>query len=172
MEREETTLFEHKKKTLILTCSISMLLRSTDIQCNQEIWLFNAQLWQLGEIHKSFDCFGKTANAHIAEATWICGVATLFQKVMDLRVRKYLDGECHIVVTESPICIINVYIRRNSKTSDDYDAALLEVQEILDKFSTSHAIILLSDMHSSLLSRVNNDKDNLSNWRNSAILII
>ena len=67
------------------------------------------------------------------------GVATLFQKVMDLRVRKYLYRGCRIVVTEvvtdPPICIINMTCM-DSKTSDDFDAVSLEVQEIksvLDK---------------------------------------
>ena len=43
--------------------------------------------------------------------------------------------------------------------TDDFDAILLELQEILDKFSNSHAVILPGDMNSSLLSRENNDQD-------------
>ena len=84
---------------------------------------------------------------------------------MDLRVRKYLDGGCRIVaVTEvvavPPIRVIIVCMTcMNIKTSDNFDAVSLELQEIQDQFSTSHAIILLGDLHSSLLSRVNNDKD-------------
>ena len=81
-----------------------------------------------------------------------------------MRVRKCLDGGCRIVVTElvsnPPICIINVYMPcRNSRTSDDFEAILSEVQEILVKFSSSHAIILLGDMNSSLMCRANNEQD-------------
>ena len=47
----------------------------------------------------------------------------------------------------------------NGGATDDFDAILLELQEILDKFSNSHAVILLGDMSSLLLCRENNDQD-------------
>ena len=57
---------------------------------------------------------------------------------------------------------------RNSGATDDFDATLLEVQEIIDKFSNSHAVILLGDINSSLLSRENNNQDkklqNFCSW--------
>ena len=85
------------------------------------------------------------------------GVVTPFRINMDLRVRECLDGGCRVVVTEivtdPSICIVIVYMPcRNSRTSDDFDAILLDVQEILDKFPGSHAVILLGDMNSSILN--------------------
>ena len=56
-ERDETRLFKHKNTESNM--HQSMLLRSTDIQCIQEIWLFNFQLWHLGEIHKSLTVLEK-----------------------------------------------------------------------------------------------------------------
>ena len=40
---------------------------------------------------------------------------------------------------------------------DDFDAILLEDREIIDKFSNSHAVILLGDMNLTLLGRKNNE---------------
>ena len=148
---------------------INKLLKSSDFLCLQETWLFKFQLRQLSEIHKSFDGFGKAVDDDnplppSQKPRGYGGVATLFRKDMDIRVRKCLDGGCRVIVTELvtdlPICIINVYMPcRNSRTSDDFDAILLEVQEILDKYAGSHVVILLGDMNSSLVNRVNNDQD-------------
>ena len=41
---------------------VDKLLRSSDILCLQETWLFNFQLRQLGEMHKSLDGFGEAVN--------------------------------------------------------------------------------------------------------------
>ena len=132
------------------------LLKSTDILCLQETWLFNFQLRQLGEIHKNFLPSQKPRGYG--------GVATLYRKNMDLRVRKCLDGGCRIVVielvTDPPVCVINVYMPcRNGRSSDDFQSILLEVQEIVAKFSPTHAIFLLGDMNSSLQKRDNNLHD-------------
>ena len=145
------------------------LLRSSDILRLQETWLFNFQLRLLGEMHKSFDDFGNAVDDDnplppIQKPRRYGGVATLFRKDMNLKVRKCRDGGCRIVVTEvvlDPLlCIVNVYMpSRNGGATDDFDAILLELQEILDKFSNSHAVILLGDMNSSLLSRENNAQD-------------
>ena len=142
---------------------IYKLLKSTDILCLQETWLFNFQLRQLGEIHKSSDGFGKAMNDEKTlrpsqKARRYGGVVTLFRINMDLRVRECLDGGCRVVVaeivTDPSICIVIVCMPcRNSRTSDDFDAILLDVQEILDKFPGSHAVILLDDMNSSILNR-------------------
>ena len=124
------------------------LLRSSDILCLQETWLFNFQLRQLGEMHKSLDGFGEAVNDDnprtppppIQKPRAYGGVATLFRKDMNLKVRKCRDGGCRIVVTEvvlDPLlCIVSVYMPcRNGGATDDFDAILLELQEILDKFS-------------------------------------
>ena len=145
------------------------LLKSTDILCLQETWLFNFQLRQLGEIHKNFEGFGKAVDDNnplppSQKPRGYGGVATLYRKNMDLRVRKCLDGGCRIVVielvTDPPVCVINVYMPcRNGRSSDDFQSILLEVQEIVAKFSPTHAIFLLGDMNSSLQKRDNNLHD-------------
>ena len=48
---------------------------------------------------------------------------------------------------------------RNGRSSDDFQSILLEVQEIVAKFSPTHAILLLGDMNSSLQKRDNNLHD-------------
>ena len=105
---------------------IYKLLKSTDILCQQETYLFNFQLRQLSEIHKSFDGFGKAVDDDnpLPPSQKPCGygsVETLFRKDMDVRVRKCLDNGCRVIVTElvtdPPTCIINVYMPcRNSRT--------------------------------------------------------
>ena len=92
------------------------------------------------------------------------GVATLHRKSMNLKVRKCSDGGSRIVVTEivsdPQLCIINVYLPcRNSKATDAFEDILLELQEVLDKYTCTHAIILLGDMNSSLLNRGVNVQD-------------
>ena len=41
----------------------------------------------------------------------------------------------------------------NSKATDAFEGILLEIQEVLDKYTSTRAIILLGDMNSSLLNR-------------------
>ena len=120
-------------------------------------------------MHKSFDGFGKALDddnplPQYRSLTGMVEWRLLFRKDMNLKVRKCRDGGCRIAVTEvvsDPLLrIVNVYMAStNGGATDDFDAILLELQEILDKFSNSHAVILLGDMNSSLLCRENNDQD-------------
>ena len=70
-------------------------------------------------MHKSFDGFGKVVDDDnplppIQKPRGYGGVATLFRKDMNLKVRKCRDDGCRIVVTEvvsDPLlCIVNVYM--------------------------------------------------------------
>ena len=69
----------------------------------------------------------------------------------------FLCGGSRITVTELVtdrlLCIINVYMPRNSRTSDSYEATLLQIQEIIDKYLSSLAVIVLGDMNSSLIGQ-------------------
>ena len=83
---------------------------------------------------------------------------------MNLKVRKCLDSGYRVVVTEivsdPQLCIINLYMSyRNCKATDAFEDILLEIKEVLDKYSSTHAIILLGDMNSSLLKRWANVQD-------------
>ena len=106
------------------------ILRSSDILCLQETWLFNFQLRQLNEIHKNFEGLGKAVDDDNPlppnqKLRGYGGVAMLFRKNMNLKVRKCLDDGCRVtvaeIVTDPLLCIINVYSPcRNGKTTDDY----------------------------------------------------
>ena len=175
MEKEEEKLLKIAIATLnvknLETDSqyVFKLLRSSDILCLQETWLFNFQLSRLDEIHKNFEGFGKAVDDNdpippTQKQRGYGGVATLFRKSMNLKVRKCPDGGSRIVVTEivsDPLlCIINVYLScRNSKATEAFEDILLELQEVLDKYTCTHAIILLGNMNSSLLNRGANVQD-------------
>ena len=92
------------------------------------------------------------------------GVATLYRNNIDLKTRRCLDGGSRVVVTEvlsdPPLCILNVYTpSRNTGHSESYDQTLSEIQEILNKYTTTHAVLLLGDMNASLKCRPNNAQD-------------
>ena len=53
---------ECKKKLETNSQYVFKLLRSSDILCLQETWLFNFQLSRPDEIHKDFEGFGKAVD--------------------------------------------------------------------------------------------------------------
>ena len=173
MEKEEEKLLKittlNVKNLETNSQYVFKLLRSSDILCLQETWLFNFQLSRLDELHKNFEGFGKSVDDNdpippTQKPRGYGGVATLFRKSMNLKVRKCPDGGSRIVVTEivsDPLlCIINVYLPcRNSKATEAFEDILLELQEVLDKYTCTHAVILLGNMNSSLLNRGANVQD-------------
>ena len=107
------------------------LIRTSDIVCLQETWLFNFQLKTLSKLHKNFEGFGKAVDDDdplppVQKPRGYGGVATLYRNNIDLKTRRCLDGGSRVVVTEvlsdPPLCILNVYMpSRNTGNSETYD---------------------------------------------------
>ena len=118
----------------------------------------------LDKLHRNFEGFGKAVDDNdplpsVQKPRGYGGVATLYRTNMDLKTWKCLDGGCRVVVTEvlsePPLVVINVYMpSRNTGNTDSYDQILSEIQEILDKYTTSHALLLIG-----LLGRHGNSQD-------------
>ena len=105
-----------------------------------------------------------TLSPHTQKPRGYGGVATLYRNNTDLKIRKCLDGGNRIVVSEvlsdPPLCIINVYMpSRNTGNSDSYNQILLEIEEIICKFTATHVLLLLGDMNASLRARPHNSQD-------------
>ena len=122
---------------------ILKLLRTADLVCLQETWLFNFQLKMLDKLHRNFEGSGKAVDDDdplppVQKPRGYGGVATLYRTNMDLKTRKCLDEGCRVVDTEvlsePPLVVINVYLpSRNTGNADLYDQILSEIQEILNK---------------------------------------
>ncbi|OWF36974.1 hypothetical protein KP79_PYT25907 [Mizuhopecten yessoensis] len=61
------------------------------------------------------------------------------------------DGGNRIIViqintTSNPLCLVNVYMPSSSDMSE-YRDTLGQLQEILDKYSMSHSVIIAGDMN-------------------------
>ena len=61
-----------------------------------------------------------------------------------------------------PICMVSIYMPcRGNSTKLQYEATLDELQEIVLKFNSSHAVFICGDMNSSLSRTPPNDRDTL-----------
>ena len=68
------------------------------------------------------------------------------------------------VQADPPICICNVYMpsrnsKGNSKADDTYQTSLDQLEEILNIYSTTHAVFLMGDFNASLQQRKGNEQD-------------
>ena len=68
------------------------------------------------------------------------------------------------VLTDPPLCICSVYMpSRNSKSifndMESYPQCLDQLEEVLDIFSGTHAVLILGDMNASLCKRKGNNQD-------------
>ncbi|MES9904845.1 MAG: reverse transcriptase domain-containing protein [Sedimenticola sp.] len=145
------------------------VLKSSDVVCLQETWLFAFQLEQLNQLDENFESQGKAVDDNdpippVQKPRGYGGVANLTRTNSDLKFRKCNDGSNRIVVTEMlsnpPVCLCNVYMpARNSRTSQSYSEILDELSEIISKYKSTHAIIVLGDMNASLITRKGNEQD-------------
>ncbi|KAH3836033.1 hypothetical protein DPMN_115746 [Dreissena polymorpha] len=66
-------------------------------------------------------------------------------------------------ITANPdICIISVYLPcRGNSTKDNFCKVILEIEELLEKYSDTHALFICGDFNSSLSRQPPNDRDQI-----------
>ncbi|KAH3835458.1 hypothetical protein DPMN_108806 [Dreissena polymorpha] len=74
------------------------------------------------------------------------------------------DGSDRIVVMEiaanPDICIISVYLPcRGNNTKYNFCEVMLEIEELLENYSDTHALFICGDFNSSLSRKPPNDRD-------------
>jgi hypothetical protein len=146
------------------------LLKTVDILCLQEHWLFNFQKNLLHNLTDSHDATVKCTDDNnpippIQVPRGYGGVCTLYPTALDYLAAKPVDGSNRIALLDlqatNPICIINAYMpsRGLSSTELEYSAVLDELSEIILKYERSHAIILCGDWNASHTDRnISRDK--------------
>ncbi|KAH3826741.1 hypothetical protein DPMN_128651 [Dreissena polymorpha] len=82
----------------------------------------------------------------------------------DLKTDLPEDGSDRIIVMEiaadPDICIISVYLPcRGNNSKDKFCEVILEIEELLEKYSETHALFICGDFNSSLSRQPPNDRD-------------
>ena len=92
----------------------------------------------------------------------------MYSKGLNYTVKKLPVGCSRIVaievLTDPPLCICSVYMpSRNSKSistdKESYQQCLDQLEEVLDTFSGTHAVLILGNMNASLCKRKGNNQD-------------
>ena len=128
----------------------------------QEHWLFQFEQTYINDFHPDF----RAASKHIDQDNPIQpshkprgygGVAWFWHQSLDSSIRVLPDGGKQILAIElttekSPICLLCVYMpsRGNKEADEKYEAVLDEIWEILEKYASSHDIILLGDLNTAI----------------------
>ena len=150
---------------------VTELLKSCGILAIQEHWLFNFQLQDIENAFCSHFVHSKAADDDnplppTQKPRGYGGVALLYSKNM----KKLPVGGNRIVaievLTSPPMCICSVYMpSRNSKSNtpdrEKYQQCLDQLEEILNSFSSTHAVFILCDMNACLCKWKGNNQDRL-----------
>ena len=136
----------------------------TDFILIQEHWLFDCNLHKLKEISSSYTGTGK----HVDTGNQILpvqmprgygGAAVLWKPEIDHSVQPLPDGgnrtQCVQVKDGTPLLLKSVYMpcRGLSDNVKDYVDCLDQLYEIVEKYSSSHIVILGGDMNEDLVLR-------------------
>ena len=118
---------------------VTSLLKSTDICCIQEHWLFGFQQKELVVISPSFSAHAKSVDMNdpippVQVPRGYGGTAILYKKNWDIKVDLCPDGCDRINVlvlhTIPKLCVINVYMPcRGNNSKDTYSNTLAQVEE-------------------------------------------
>ena len=144
-----------------------------DILAIQEHWLFTFQLSNIERTFVTHNAYSKAVDEENPlppnqKPRGFGGVALLYRKNLDFTIKKLIHGENRMVVIEvqssPPICVCNVYMpSRNSKGSsrgdDNYQSCLDQIEEVLNTYNSTHAIICVGDFNASLKERPGNLQD-------------
>ena len=90
----------------------------------------------------------------------------MYRKNWNIKVSKHPDGQERINIielhTNPKICLINVYLpSRGNNIGETYHSTLDEVEEVLLKYISTHAVFICGDMNASLKRHPENDHDKL-----------
>ena len=137
-------------------------LQWLDFVCLQEHWLFIFEAETLLDLFPTHNFAVKCADdsdpiSPKERKRGHGGVAIGWKNNHNHAVKTLEDGSCRTIAIEihtqdRPICLINTYLpsRGRGHSTEDFNTALDEVSEIVEKFSNSHLIVLMGDFNSSL----------------------
>ena len=157
---------------------VQQLLKTVDILCIQEHWLFNFELDLLNSISNTHRCCSKAVDDNdpvspIGPPRGYGGVGIFYRKDWNLKILEIPSGRSRVSVIEicaiNPLLVISVYlpsrkyVRKDSSTGDpsEFESILAQLAEIIQTYESSHNIVLCGDMNSSLRKRQGNDRDQM-----------
>ena len=157
---------------------VQQLLKTVDILCIQEHWLFNFELDLLNSISNIHRCCSKAVDDNdpvspIGPQRGYGGVGIFYRKDWNLKILEIPSGGSRVSVIEicaiNPLLVISVYlpsrkyVRKDSSTGDpsEFESILAQLAEIIQTYESSQNIVLCGDMNSSLLKRQGNDRDQM-----------
>lgn len=150
---------------------LQKLCNANEIICLQEHWLWDFEKhWFINE----FPEFGSFVRCHDSNDSISnfslprgrSGVAILWKKsLMDYTTRLDVGNERVIAIeidSNIKLCIINVYLPTNKTDSEySYRECLDVVHDIIQRYESSHSVLLCGDLNGSLLQTRNNKHDNI-----------
>ena len=157
---------------------IEQILKSTDILCIQEHWLFSFELGLLNSVSPTHRCHSKAVddNDPVSPAgppRGYGGVGIFYRNNWSLNVVELPDGGNRVCVievqAENPLLVIcaylpsRKYVKKVSSSGDitEFMSTLDQLQEIIHAYENTHNILLCGDMNSSLLKRHGNPQDQM-----------
>jgi exonuclease III len=138
-------------------------------QQQQQHWLFHSELDLISEIPPNLVGTGKSVAMNDPILTNSMprsygGVAILWKKSIDQCIRPTSDGseriQCIEINSETPHLIINVYLptKSNNDQFDTYSDCFDQLYEIVQKYSTTHEMIIAGDFNEDLSTKISNSR--------------
>ena len=136
--------------------AIEELSSYADIILIQEHWLFNCKLHKLNEISEIFNGTGKAVDSSdpilpVQMPRGYGGVGILWKKQIDHLIRICHEGgnriQCVELKGQRPMLLVSVYMpcRGINDNLEDFNDCLDQLNEIIQKYSSSHVIIIGGD---------------------------
>ena len=137
------------------------LSKNTDIFLVQEHWYFDCQLTKLDQVCQDFSSCGKAVDTGdpmlpVQMPRGYGGVAVLWKKDIDHLATKLPDGsnriQCVEFACQDPLILISVYMpcKGLRDNVEDFKDCLMQLQEIFNKYSSTHTVIVGGDFNEDL----------------------
>ena len=150
-------------------------MNECDILAIQEHWLFTFQLSSIENTFVTHHAFSKAVDEDnplppTQKPRGFGGVALLYKKNLDLKIKKLVHGENRMVVIEvqsvPPLCVCNIYMpsrnsKGNSRSDDNFQSCLDQIEEVVNSYNSTHAILIVGDFNASLKHHTGNAQDRL-----------
>ena len=172
-------MYDSNKTVKIVTCNIEgaisnkhyleKLCKENHITCIQEHWLWEFQKHWLDENLQEVNVFSRChdtneniPNFNIPRGR--SGVAIIWQNRISDKITKLDAGNERVIAIEVnldiKLCIINVYMPTNKSNSEfGYRECLDVIHDVIQRYESSHTIVLCGDLNGTLMSSRNNKHD-------------
>ncbi|MES9880811.1 MAG: reverse transcriptase family protein [Sedimenticola sp.] len=142
---------------------------SSDIILIQEHWCFDCKLQKLNEINSHYNSVGKAVDTGdpILPAQMprgYGGTAILWRKEIDHVVNPISDGgnriQCIEINGQDPLLVVSAYMpcRGLNDNVEDFVDCLDQLQEIVNKYSNTHSIVIGGDFNEDMKNRRNSKR--------------